>query len=323
MKKNDSLGKIAEIIGEADSVLIFPHILMDGDAMGSATALCMALRNMGKEAWVLLEDKIADYLAFMDNGCCTHKQDIIASPDISLCIDCGETGRFPNRTEAFEKGRTKICIDHHKTSDPFCDYNHIDSSSAATGELVYLLLREMGAEFTAQICESLFAAITTDTGNFQYSNTTIRSHEITVALMKEGVDVNKVSVELYENEKPEKFRLHNMVMDTMEIFAEGKAVIAYVTRDMIKKSKALMEDTEGLVSALRSLRGIQIAMLLKENSDGSYKVTMRAKTQGDVAAIASRYDGGGHTKAAGCTINDSLENAMKIMKREAEKQLDQ
>ena len=127
-------------------------------------------------------------------------------------------------------------------------------------------------------------------------------------------------MEIYQNEELSKFRLESKIIDTAEIFAEGKGIIAFVTLKMLEEAGARMEETEGMVAKLRSVKGVQIAMLIKENDIGEMKVAMRAKEKGNVAKIAGKYDGGGHIKAAGCTINDSMENVRELMIKEVSKQ---
>ena len=128
MKQNNSLKEIGQQLLAADSVLLFPHVNIDGDALGSCVALCAALRNAGKQAWILTEEEVGEYVGFLDNGYCTQDQEIIGTPDICMCVDCSETKRFPGREETFFKGKTTVCLDHHFTGEPFADYNYIDGA---------------------------------------------------------------------------------------------------------------------------------------------------------------------------------------------------
>lgn len=313
--KNNTFTEIAEELEKARNVVIFPHILMDGDALGSAAALCKALRLKGKESVILIEDKIPDYLMFLDKGYCTYDQDACKDADICLCIDCGELKRFPKRKEVFESGKKKICVDHHPTSPGIGDLNHIDGSAAATGELVFDLIREMHVEPDVEISNAIFAAITTDTGNFQYSNTTKRSHEIVMALYDHGLDAYATSVALYENESLEKISLMSKVMSQCEVIADGKAIVASVSQQLLEETGARMEDTEGIVGTMRSIRGVDIAVLIKEKEKNNIKVSLRAK-EGNVADIAVKFGGGGHEKAAGCTIREDLDSARKKVVKE-------
>ena len=220
--KNNSLKEIAQQLSEAKSILLFPHINLDGDALGSTAALCKALRLAGKEAWILLEDDIPANLRFLDKGYCTWDKDQIAEPDICMCVDCGDKGRFEKRADKFDQGKETICIDHHRTTNYFCDYNYVDSEEAATGQIVFQLIKELGTAPNKEIGEAIYAAIITDTGNYQYSNTQKRSHEITMELYDWGIDCNKVSVEIYENIRMEKILLKNLAMETLKVLEGGK-----------------------------------------------------------------------------------------------------
>lgn len=321
MKPNNTIREIGEVLQKAGSVWIIPHELMDGDALGSAIALCKSLRKENKKAWILLEDKIPDYLEFMDKGYCTYDQDLLPQPDVSLCIDCGDRTRFKKRVEAFEKGKTTICLDHHTTSRRVFDLNYVDGKAAATGEIVFDLLSEMNWPLDKEIAEAIFVAITTDTGNFQYSNTSQRSHEIVIKLYDKGMNFSKISAEIYQNESMNKFKMESKVIDSAELFADGLGVVAIVTQKMLQECDSSMEEAEGIVSKLRSIRGVEISVLIKEYPDGCLKVGMRAKHRGDVAVIASKFGGGGHIKAAGCTICDSIENVKRMIVEEVTEQL--
>ncbi len=315
---NNSLREIADKIIEVDQILLFPHVNMDGDALGSAAALCKGLRLLGKKCSVLIEDEIPGYLMFLDKGYCIENADKIKSPDLCICVDCAEISRFKKRKEKFMQGKSSMCIDHHITSDPFCDYNYIDGNAAATAEIVFKLLKELNVQMDKEIGEALWAGITTDTGNFQYSNTTKETHEIVVQLYDLNIDHNDISVKIYENVRPEKMLMTNKVMDNIRFFAGGKAAITYVTLDMLKETGAKADETEGIVEKLRCIAGVEIAAFLKEDAEERIKVSMRSKSYANVAEIAMRFNGGGHTKAAGCTINADMPFALKMMVNEIE-----
>ncbi|MBS5334933.1 MAG: hypothetical protein DBY08_04875 [Clostridiales bacterium] len=313
---NNSLREIANVLHEAESVLLFPHVNPDGDSIGSCAALCRTLRLRGKEAWILTEDEIPANLVFLDKGYSTKEMDKIQRPDVCICVDCGDVSRFPKRAEKFLLGETTICIDHHMTTRLFCDYNYVDSQEAATGQIIFELLKEFGAEPDKETAEALFAAITTDTGDFQYSNTQKKSHLITAELYDWGADFNKVSVEIYENVRLEKIRLKSAAMETLKIIGGGKGAIVKVSQSMLDKTGALMDESEGLAQELRSIAGVEYSAVLKEYEHELIRVSLRAKRKGDVSQIASALGGGGHLKAAGCTIRETLENAADKVEKE-------
>jgi len=315
---NNTLKEIAEVLKGAESVLICTHINMDGDAVGSAAALCRGLRMLGKEAYVLIEDQMPAYLKFMDKGYFTQDQNVIAEPDVSVCVDCGDFSRFPLRKNAFLRGRTTVCIDHHRTTKEFCDYNHVDPEASATGELIFGLLEEMGAGPDAEIGEAVFTAITTDTGNFQYSNTTKNCHLIMAKLYDWGVDVNRASVEIYENERLEKLQVTVKALETLQLLGGGKGAIAHLTKAEMDEIGAAPDETDGVIDKLRSIAGVEYAAFIKEKEPGIIRVSMRAKRLGNVAEIAARNNGGGHIKAAGCTLEMPIEEAVELIKKELE-----
>ena len=312
--KNNTFTEIAKILAEKQNILIYPHINMDGDALGSAAALCKGLRDLGKNCYVLIEDDIPGNLLFLDKGYTTCDQNIMDKADISICVDCGVEKRFPKRAETFRQADITVCIDHHATTQYICDYNYVDSSRAATGELIYDLLCEMGVKIDKEIGEAVFAAITTDTGNFQYSNTSKRSHEIMAALYDAGIDANGISIELYENMRIEKILIENRVLSTLEILADGKAAICYMTEAMLEETGATGDETDGVVQKMRSISGVEIAAFLKEQGEGRVKASLRSKRYADVAAIAADFGGGGHIRAAGCTLECGMEEAMTRIK---------
>ncbi len=315
---NNTFKEIASVLDASRTILLYPHVSADGDALGSCTALCKALRMKGKECYILVEEELPLNLKFLDKGYCTDDQNIIEDVDVSFCVDCGDETRFPNRTEKFEQGKTSICLDHHRTTKDFCDYNYVVPEASATGELVFDLLQEMGTPADVEIGEALFAAITTDTGNFQYSNTTRKAFEIMTELLDWGVDTNKVSVQLYENIRLERKIIESMAFSTMNILADGKAAIAYVTQEMIEQSGALSEETENVIQQLRSIAGVEYAAFLKEKGENLVRLSLRAKTEGDVAVIAEKFGGGGHIKASGATLEMPIEEAVAAVTAELE-----
>ncbi len=308
---NSTLEQIAAKLKEAGTILLYPHVMMDGDTLGSSIALCSVLRKMGKRAHILIEDEIPSYLRFLERDYCTYDPDVLDVPDISIAVDCSDIERFEKRKDKFLTGRTRLCIDHHRTNNYFADLNYIDIDAGATGEIVYDLIRTMGMEIDVEMAEALYTAITTDTGNFQYTNTTKNTHLITAALFDIGIDLEKISVEVYQNIRHEKLKLMNEVIGTIELLHNGKADMAFVTQKMLERTGAMMEETEGFIETLRNISGVEISAFLKETMPGEIKVGLRAKTYGDVSIIAQSFGGGGHRKAAGCTLKTSLEEAKK------------
>lgn len=319
---NDSFETIAEKLLEGERIYLFPHENPDGDAIGSTAALCSMLRSMGKDSRVLIDEVLPDNLVFMDDGMFVIPDDSIEAPDISVAVDCSELTRFPKLIDIFRKAKTTICIDHHVNEVPPCDYNYIDPKSAAAGELIFLLMKTMGHKPTKREAEALFAAIDTDTGNFLYSNTTRRSHEIVCELYDSGIDVPAVGIELYENVAPCKNKLEIMALSQMSLFHDGRIALTVITQQMLEETGAKMSDAELVVAKLRTIKGVEIAIVLKERGPEKVFASMRSKSSASVRDIAVAFGGGGHVKAAGCTMNMPLDKAVEKIIAKAEEVLD-
>ncbi|GAB1475238.1 bifunctional oligoribonuclease/PAP phosphatase NrnA [Bacillota bacterium] len=306
-----NLENIAMMLNSANTILIFPHIQMDGDAMGSAAALCGVLRKEGKRADILIEDKIPENLKFLNKDYCRQEAETV-EPDVCIALDCSDPERVGKRFDIFKTGKKTAMIDHHTTALAFAETNYIDINASATGEIVMKLIKAMNLSIGSETAEELFAAIVTDTGRFMYSNTSGATHIAAAELYETGMDHNRVAIEIYQKKRIEKVRLMNAIMSTMEIFAEGKGIIAVMLKQMLDETGAYSEETEGMVEELRSIEGVEIAVFLKEEKDG-VKVTMRSKTFADVSAIAASFGGGGHKKAAGCTINSGIDDVKALI----------
>ncbi|MCI5897539.1 MAG: bifunctional oligoribonuclease/PAP phosphatase NrnA [Firmicutes bacterium] len=320
--QNDSLKQLADVLRNAQRILLFPHINIDGDAAGSSVALCRALRKSGKQAWVLLEEEMPGYLKFLDEeDFCIIDSSGLPEQDVSFAVDCSDIQRLGERKAAFERGNRILCLDHHISNAAFADISYIDSNSASCAELAYLLINELEIEIDTDMAECLYAGIITDTGNFQYSNVKASTHLITADLFEKGLNHERAIIEIYQTVSAEKIQLKSLALQHMKFFAGGRGVISFVTQDMLRKSGAELSDAEGIVETLRNIAGIEIAIVLKEQENGGIKATMRAKSTGNVEEIAASFGGGGHIRAAGCTILRPIAEAEMLLKEAAEEQL--
>ena len=325
---NSDFDVIAKVLmEEGRKISLYPHVNIDGDALGSCVALSYALTELNKECSIVLTEDLPDNLKFLDEkGLFSRKinKGEVIDSDISIIVDSGELKRIPGREDCFLNSKIKICIDHHGTSEAFCDYNYIDPKAAATGQLIWKLIGELKKasclefkkETKAAIADALFAAITTDTGDFQYSNTQKESHVIVAELYDWGLNANKVSVEIYQSNRVERLKLTAEVLSQMELICDGRVAIAYCSQEMLKKTGAKMEETEWIASDLRGIKGVEVAVFLKEESLDSIKVSLRSKERFDVAELAGRFDGGGHIRASGYTVNCKLDDAIRDIKNE-------
>lgn len=312
---NDSLRSIAAIMKDINTVLLFPHVNMDGDALGSCSALCLALRSLGKKAYVMISEPVPKNLDFLECGCTTMDDSVIEDVELSLMLDCNGRNRIVNREAAFERGRIKGCIDHHAVgvSDIKFDFLRSEPKSAATGEIIYQLIRNLGVEITLDMANCLFAAITTDTGNFQHNNTTKRTHEIVGKLYEvEGFDSKAISALIYDRQSKEALKMEAVMLAALEFYADGKVAVGAITQNLLEECNCTMDEAEGMIQRIMSIDGVEIGALFKESPD-NVRASLRAKTYANVAEVATQFGGGGHVRAAGCTFEHDLKLAKSVL----------
>ncbi len=320
-ERTPHMKEIAGILRSVDSMYIFPHYVADGDAMGSCASLCHLMRKMGKEAHILMEDEIPDNLMFLDKEYVIFATDEDDLPQRDLCIalDCSNFDRFPKRQRLFrECGKQTACIDHHKAFVEFADVNLIDPYAAAAAELMYELYLYMGLEIDVEAAEAIYTGLVTDTGNFQYTNTTRKTHLIAADLYALGINTRKLNIIIYQSDRPQKLKLHAMIMSHMQIFCDGRASMAYVTLDMYEEAGAKTSESDGINSKIRDIKGVEVAVFMREKDNHEIKVGFRSKDYIDVAEICVKFGGGGHEHAAGCTMEMTMEETIPIMRKAVE-----
>ena len=310
---------ITESILSAQKILIFTHMNMDGDAAGSSCALCRSFRQMGKESYILVEDKCADYLQFLDCGMFTKKAPW--EPDLCLAVDCSDDSRIEKRKDVFHGAPVTACIDHHMSGEPFADVSVVDPKAPAAGSLVFEFLRAMNAPIDKEIAEALYVAIATDTGSFRHGNSTPEALRNAADLYDYGIDAVDLNNRIYSSYPLPQLKLEALAVDRAELFAGGKAVLSWSTPEDLKRLGALEEHTECCIDRLRSIAGVEVAAFLKERADGSIKVSFRSKSYADVNTVARKFDGGGHLRASGCTLHCSLEEAKAVIRAALEESL--
>jgi phosphoesterase RecJ-like protein len=300
--------EIVKLLEEAGGIAIFPHVSADGDAIGSSIALGLALKNAGKKVVIYLEENIPNMFKFLPGT------DLVDSAgeadeamDLNIALDTGDVGRLASRAEAFFRAPCTINIDHHVTNTKYAHHNFVDASSASTGEIVYTLIKEMNLKIDIQIATCLYTAIVTDTGGFQYQNTTAGTHKIAADLVSTGINVGDLSQRIFDNTTYEKLKLTQKAIELLELYEDSKLAVVVLSLEDINSTGAKDEDCDGIVNIGRSIEGVEVSVLIKEKQNNEIRVNLRSKTVVDVSEIAAAFDGGGHKRAAGCTVRGSLE----------------
>ncbi len=302
--------EISKLISEAGSIAIFPHVSADGDAIGSSLALGLVLRNAGKRVAIYIEENIPNVYSFLPGielANLHNSADEVM--DLNIALDTGDVGRLGTRAEFFFNAPCTINIDHHITNTKFSHLNFVDELSASTGEIIYSLIKEMELEINADIATCLYAAIATDTGGFQYQNTSAETHKITAELLSTGINVGELSQRIFDNTTFEKLKLTQKAIELLELYENAKFAVVVLSLEDIHSIGARDEDCDGIVNIGRSIEGVEVSALIKEKGDNEIRVNLRSKTYVDVSEVAALFEGGGHKRAAGCTIKGSLEDA--------------
>ncbi len=307
--------KLVSAILEARSFLIVIHINPDGDALGSALALSRVLKNMGREVTLLNNDPIPQVYRFLpgwENFIRTPPQ---TTPDVLILLDCGEIERT-----GFENlpGKLKLVVDHHLTKQNFGDIRWGLSDASSTGEMVYNLIRVLGAPMDKDTALCIYTAIVTDTGGFRYASTSPSSFRAAAELLEAGVNPWHVTENVYESISSERMALMGKALSAMK--RNGEVAVISVTDSMYKETGTSAEDTENFANLARSIKGVEVAVFLRQIGSGSFKVSMRSKGRVNVAAIAEAMGGGGHHNAAGGIMKgrfDEVEKRVTTMVEDA------
>lgn len=296
---------MAEWLRREDGFTMIAHVSPDGDTIGSSLAIYALLLGMGKRARLVCEHIVPPLYAFMPFAERFQKPEKCEGdyPN-AIAVDCATRDRMGAALALYEQAKNKGNIDHHLSNEQFGEYILHDANASATGELVYLLLRELQPplrkELQVQIAECLFVAISTDTGNFAYSNTTPRSLRISADLLEMGVDIAELNRKVYRTVPIGKTRLRGYVLSSMELYENARIGVAVIMFKDLRRAGACVEDIEGMVDGVRDVDTVEVAILIREKKDGGFKASLRSKRIADVSAIAGKFGGGGHLRAAGC-----------------------
>ncbi len=298
--------KIRKIINNGQDFFVTTHIDPDGDAIGSVFSMYWALRSLGKNVTVYLKDHVPYRYEFLPGpGQISHVIPERAY-DAAFVLDCGDIYRIGDGYENLRKTEMIISIDHHNTNEGFGRINVLDTGASSTGEILYGLYKYLGISLSYEIAVNIYTAIATDTGSFRYENTNSKAFLICEEMVRLGVEPARVSRMVNGNHPKERFLLLGQVLSTLRTFDEGRVAIAYVTEEMFENTRSTREYSDGFAELIREVRGVEVAILLRQVDDRRYKVSMRSKGTVDVADVCGLFGGGGHKNAAGCHIDGSL-----------------
>ncbi len=304
-----TLDNILEEIKTAEKIVILTHESPDGDAVSSALSVMHALRQLEKDADVIIPEYPKDF-KFLPGVDKIKTESNIKQYDLAISVDCADLKRLVGHEEYFETAKKTIEIDHHSINDMYADLNYVDPASPACCQVLIGMFEYFGIEINKDIGTCILTGIITDTGGFQYSGVTPETLEFAAEILRKGVNISKICQQVLRNKTKANCELTKLLYDRMEFLEDGKIVISYITIEDNKNVNAELGDDEGLVEIERDIEGVEVAILLKEKENkNGFKISLRSKEDVNVADICFLLGGGGHPRAAGCFISGSLEQA--------------
>lgn len=298
--------ELVSVLKKEKVFLLAAHLSPDGDAIGSALALADALESIGKEVHVYNKDLVPEFYRFMP-GYKRFRSGLkksLSQKPVLVLLDCNSPERAGLEQYSFRKS---VVIDHHETETDFGDIRWVVPSAAATGLMVFYLVKAMGVRTTRDMAINLYTAIAVDTGTFRYSNTSPEVLRASAELVEAGANPAAISECLYERWEENRFDLFVMTLKNLEI--KSDVAVMHVTKDMLEKTGTKPEDTENFSNLPRMIKSVKIAALFRDMGNGFWKVSLRSKGNVNVAEIAELYGGGGHMNAAGFRTRGSLKSA--------------
>lgn len=309
-------GHLLLMISSSKEVQIFPHVRVDGDCLGSSAAIAMVLKLLGIRARIYMDEPIPERLEFIGIEPILFEiydqnklDEYIEQQGIALAVDCSEAARMGRSGSLFAHASACLVIDHHISSGLSAGLRYVDPKAAAAAELVleiiHILEKMTGKKLLdAEVSNCLMVGLQSDTGRFSYQNTTPKTFRAAAELLENGANVYINAYNLYDVTNVERMRLTSLALSSAKFYFGGRLALTLVTQDMIRECKASEDASDGLAASLRDIKGVIVSFAVRETSDGEIRVNIRSHDPFDSAAFAAGFNGGGHHRAAGFSIQD-------------------
>lgn len=305
-----TIKEIANELKTATAVLIFSHNRPDGDTLGSATALRLALKKLGIRADIVCNGDVPDKLKYLKGS-----EEISKIPSHGVCysahvsVDCSTEGMFTELYSFYKKNTVTFNVDHHVSNSRYAKFNYVEETAAAC-EIIYNLIKELGVQIDSDIADCLMTGIVTDTGAFCHSNVTHNTLYVASVLKKAGSNLHNIIKFNFKNQTKQRSDLYARVISKMRYRLDGKVGILTITKKDLEETGAVDNLTEGFIDYPLSVDTVEVAISLLETGTNRYKISFRSKGKVNVNEIASIYGGGGHVLASGAVINGYLEDVI-------------
>lgn len=302
-----SLSDLSLKLKSEKSVALFCHIRPDGDTLGSALALKLALSELGVKAEVFCDDAVPPRFSFLSETR-TIKRIFSGNFTALAAIDCADISRLGAFESVFFKHKNTYSIDHHVSNTRYAKINYV-SEKSSNAENIFALVKETGAEITEDIANLLATGIVTDTGNFRHKNVTAETLRSAGELVGFGADLNRIYYENFSKQSPQKAKLFGRVMSKIRYFFDGRFAVATVTEKDFEFAEARQDETEGFIDFVMGIDCVEVGACVMETAENKFKISFRSKGP-NVNAVAASFGGGGHILASGCQIFGEYEEVV-------------
>jgi len=319
--ENDSLSEIAAELQKGGPFLLACHVIPDGDSIGSLVGLGLALKQAGYAVTMYSPDGLPERYTFL-----VGSGDVVSGElsrwdfRLAIVLDCGDHLRIKPIWHQL-KNISIVNIDHHSTNQRFGQLNHVDTGASATGEIIWLLIKEMGIVPDKSVAAALYVAIATDTGSFKYENTTPRCHRVAAALLEAGARPQEIAPLVFDLRSRVAATALRIALASLRFSHDGRIAWMILTAEDIKQNDVRDEHLEGVVNYAKNIENVEVGLLFSEKGDGTVKVGFRS-LRIDVAEVAQGFGGGGHPRAAGCSFPSTLADAVSIVLAAVERKID-
>ncbi len=306
-----SLDFIREMIEQNDNIVLCGHTNPDGDAIGACLALGSAIELIGKKVSVLLEDYGGKYNLIPNKHLVVSPEEVL-EVDLFISLDCGDKERFMYIIDVFERAKKTLNIDHHKSNTFFADYNYVDKQASSTCEMVYGILNG-NFPVDEKIALALYTGLIFDTGGFRHSSATPDTMRIAGELMSYDIPFNKTYTAFFDEKSFSEAKLLGKAIDNMELLYEGKLVITTISLEEVEACKGSLKELDGVVNYIKGIQDSLVSCFIYQKTKDTVKASFRSEDGYDVAEFVGQFGGGGHMKAAGCTLMMGIEEAKAFM----------
>ncbi|SES68554.1 phosphoesterase RecJ domain-containing protein [Natronincola peptidivorans] len=306
------------LVEKNNTIAVISHVEPDGDSLGSLLGLGLALKKICGSVYIFINDDFPQKYKFLPGYKYITTYDNSHNMDFDFCfvLDCGDLQRLGYSQSILSRSQNTVNVDHHISNTEFGSINILQSDASSTCEIIYDLLEDFQLQLDVDIATCLYIGLATDTGNFVYDNTTAKTFRVAADLMNYNINLNDISYNLYQNKSINNIRFLGHILKHMEISSNGKIAMIMITNNLLEEYNVTINEIDSVINYARDIKGVEIAVMLKEIEGNQVKAGFRSKQEANVSTLAQKFGGGGHKKASGATIKGNVKEAREKIEKQ-------